>query len=345
MLTTVLLLLTAAYSGWAIGANDTANCIGTVVGGGIMRYRTAVILVAVFIVLGASLQGHYVMQTVGKGIIITSPEAYAAVNCCPAPPEIDSHFPGGCLSDLAIFVALFSAATFVTLATYFKLPVSTSQAIVGGVAGTGLAVVGWQPTYFKLAVCVRIVGSWILCPVLTLILAFLIYMTLLWFLRRARTHVVWNRVLRVSAIAAAAYSAYSLGANDVGNAIGVLLNRYPDKVALLALVGGIVLAIGGLTYGKGVVETVGKSITPLDMAGAFSAQLSGAFGIHLFSMLGIPVSTSQAVVGAVIGVGLVKGARSVSKKTIGQIAVGWVLAPSCAALFSVILYRLLGFIL
>jgi PiT family inorganic phosphate transporter len=153
------------------------------------------------------------------------------------------------------------------------------------------------------------------------------------------------RVLAVLVVVAAAYVSYSLGANDVGNAIGPLLNRFPKHGIYLALLGGVAMAVGALTFGQRVTDTVGKSITPLDMGGAFAAQASAAVGVHLFSMLGIPVSTSQAVVGAVIGVGLTKGAQAVSGKKILEIAAGWVLAPACAALFSCLLYRVLNSIL
>jgi len=143
-------------------------------------------------------------------------------------------------------------------------------------------------------------------------------------------------------IVSAAYVSYSLGANDVGNAIGPLLSKYPDKGPYLAILGGVAMAVGALTFGERVTNTVGKSITPLDYSGALAAQLSAGFGVHVFSMLGIPVSTSQAVVGAVIGVGLTKGAQAVSTKKIGTIFVGWIAAPACAAIFAAVVYRLLA---
>ena len=101
------------------------------------------------------------------------------------------------------------------------------------------------------------------------------------------------------------------------------------------------MGVGALTYGRKVTSTVGKNITPLDLPGAFSAQFAAAAGVHLFSILGIPVSTSQAIVGAVIGVGLAKGLQAVSRRKIGIIVAGWVLAPACAALFAALLYRIL----
>jgi PiT family inorganic phosphate transporter len=174
-----------------------------------------------------------------------------------------------------------------------------------------------------------------------MVLAFILYTLLGYFLKRTSS-IVWSRVMAGMVVCSSAYVSYSLGANDVGNAIGPLLAKYPDKGLWLALLGGVAMAAGAFTFGSRVTDTVGKSITPLDYGGALSAQFSAAFGVHLFSMAGIPVSTSQAVVGGVIGVGLTKGMRSVSTKKISTIFTGWVVTPVCAALFAAMVYRLVA---
>jgi PiT family inorganic phosphate transporter len=209
------------------------------------------------------------------------------------------------------------------------------------VAGAGLGIVGFQANYFKLNILVKIFACWVISPILTMMLAFCLYSGITYVLKGTRAIYIWNRLLVFLAIGSGAYVAYSLGANDVGNAIGPLFNKYPDKGLYLALLGGVAMGTGALTYGRKVTNTVGKSITPLDLPGAFSAQFAAAFGVHIFSILGIPVSTSQAVVGAVIGVGLTKGARAVSRNKITTIVVGWILAPTCAAVFAGVLYRIL----
>lgn len=344
ILLVAVLLAAAFYVGWNIGANDAANCIGTTVGARIISYRKAAILMSVFVILGGTLQGHHVMKTVGKGIVITEPAVYEQHNAAPVPEEFIELFPDNRLPDLAILVALISAGFFVTLATFTSTPVSTSQAIVGGVAGVGLGIVGAQASFFKLGVLLKILGAWVISPILTMILAFLMYLLLGRALRRARA-MFWSNVMGIAVLISAAYVSYSLGANDVGNAIGPLLNRFPDKGPHLAVLGGIAMAVGALTFGQRVTDTVGKSITPLDYTGALSAQLSAAFGVHLFSMMGIPVSTSQAVVGGVIGVGLTKGAQAVSTRKISTIFVGWILTPTCAAIFAAVMYRLLDYLL
>jgi len=311
------LLGASAYVGWNIGANDTANCIGTTVGCGLLSFKRAVILVAVFVILGAMLQGHHVMHTIGKGIVKTD------------------------LNYLSVCVALICSGFFVTLATFFRIPTSTSQAIVGGVLGIGLAV-GAEVDFSKL---ILIAESWILCPLLVMGLAFGLMLLTRFVLGGFNTSSpITQHVFGLLAILSACYVAYSMGANNAGNAVGPVanLNIFPPR--LLLFIGGVSIAVGAVSYGRKVADTVGKGITPLDIPSAFVAQISSAFGMHLFSMLGIPVSTSSAIVGAVVGVGLVKGARAISKKTILTILTGWVLTPTLACLASYSLYSLLTLI-
>lgn len=341
ILVAVVLVVAGFYVGWNIGANDAANCIGTTVGAQIISYRKAVLIMATFVILGGVLQGHHVMKTVGKGIVISEAQVFEEYNEVPAGPEFRGHFPDDRLPDKAILVALLSAGFFVTLATFSSIPVSTSQAIVGGVAGVGLGIVGMNAAYFKLGVLLKIFGAWVISPVLTMVLAGTLYYLLGLFLRRASS-ILWSQVMAVAVVVSAAYVSYSLGANDVGNAIGPLLSKFPDHGLWLALLGGVAMALGAFTFGERVTHTVGKSITPLDYAGALSAQFAAAFGVHLFSMAGIPVSTSQAVVGGVIGVGLTKGMAAVSGKKIGTIFIGWVVTPTSAAVFAALVYRLVS---
>jgi inorganic phosphate transporter, PiT family len=308
----LLLLGAGAYVGWNIGANDTANCIGTSVGCGLISFKRAVILVAIFSTMGALLQGEGVMKTIGKGIVKQD------------------------LEYTAIFVALVCSGFFVTLATFFRIPTSTSQAIVGGVLGIGLAV-GAEINYSKL---LTIAESWVVCPLMVMALAYVLYFLLNLILKRIRisTLLVQN-ALGKAAILSSCYVAYSMGANNAGNAVGPIANLGIVNNKILLLIGGVSIAVGAATYGKKVADTVGKGITPLDIPGAFIAQMASAFGMHLFSMFGIPVSTSSAIVGAVVGVGLVKGAKSISKKTIATILIGWVLTPALAASTSFLMYK------
>ncbi len=304
------------YVGGNIGANDAANCIGPAVGARLMRYRTAIIMAAIFVVMGALLQGGEVMKTVGKGIVTE-----------PIPP-------------LGILAALLCGGLFVSLATFFKVPVSTSQSIVGAVAGVGLAG-NLNTDWSKI---VTIVECWVLCPILTMGLTYIIYrITLLWLARMRRSAKV-ERVLNWLVVITAAYAAYSLGANNLGNAIGPIasIGELPFDIRYLIVAGAISMAAGALLFGSGVAETVGKSIIPLDLKSAFAVQVSSAFGLHFFSMIGIPVSTSQTVIGALLGIGLVHGIKTVKRRKIMEVVIGWVVAPTCSGLVAFGLYALLS---
>lgn len=311
MVEIALLFIAGAYVGWNIGANDAANCIGTSVGSGLITYRRGILLVAVFVMVGALLQGQNVMKTIGKGIVTEQ------------------------LPLASVFSALLSAGFFVTLATWFKLPVSTSQAIVGGVAGVGFSA-GMDVNLAKLLTIVQI---WIVCPFLTGLLAVLIYKFLSIPIRKIQRPELWDRMVGVLLVGSAAYVAFSLGSNDVGNSVGPIANLGFSS-RWLAVLGGAALAVGALTFGHRVTQTVGSGITTLDPLSASSAQLAAALGVHFFSILGIPVSTSQSVVGAVVGVGLVHGVRAVERKRVLEILVGWVATPTVAGLFAFGLNRL-----
>ncbi len=283
-----------------------------------ISFKNAVILVALFSILGAVLQGEHVMKTIGTGIVSAE------------------------LNYRAILVSMLCSGFLVTLATFFRIPVSTSQAIVGGVIGIGLAV-GAEVNYSKIA---TIAGSWVFCPILVMGLSYVLSHAMGYILRRLQygAMLVQNAIGWL-AIFSACYVAYSMGANNAGNAVGPIANLGIVPTKMLLLIGGVSIAIGAATYGRKVADTVGKGITPLDIPGAFVAQISSAFGMHLFSMLGIPVSTSSAIVGAVVGVGLVKGANAIRRKTIIVIMAGWVFTPILAGVSSFVLYRLMNLFL
>lgn len=307
------MFIAGSYVGWNIGANDAANCIGTSVGSGLISYRKGILLVAVFVVVGALLQGQNVMKTIGKGIVTEQ------------------------LPVAAVLAALLSAGFFVTMATWFKLPVSTSQAIVGGVAGVGFSA-GLGVDVGKLLIIAQV---WVICPFLTGLLAMVLHKLLSIPVRKIQRPELWDKVVGMLLVGSAAYVAFSLGSNDVGNSVGPIANL-GFSPRWLALLGGMALAMGALTFGHRVTETVGSGITTLDPLSASAAQLAAALGVHFFSMVGIPVSTSQSVVGAVVGVGLVHGVKAIERRRVLEILGGWLATPTVAGCFSFGLYRLVS---
>lgn len=300
------------YVGWSIGSNNTANCIGTTLGCGLISFRMAAFLVAAFATVGALLQGGQVMETIGSGIVRSA------------------------LHPAALLVALLCSGFFITLATFFKIPTSASQAVVGAIAGIGFAT----GSAVNVHTMVIILESWIFCPVLVLVLAFILMYLMRSFLRSyGKKSLLFQQVFGWLTILSACYMAYSLGADNAGNAVGLVNRLGVFNSRVLLLLGGLSIAFGALTYGKKVSDTVGKGITSLDVPGAFIAQVSSAFGVHFFSMLGMPVSTSTAIVSAVVGTGLVKGGRNISKKTIFTIITGWILTPALTLTFSFLMYK------
>jgi PiT family inorganic phosphate transporter len=313
MLELSLLLLASFYLGWNIGANDSANCAGTAIGSRLISYRRGMALVAAFALIGGVVGSAKVVETVGKGIV-----------AAPLPWQ-------------ALLVAMGSAGACVTLATIFKLPVSTSQAIVGGLIGTGLAA----GAEVNLSVIIKIVGVWVASPAIALALAFSIYQLFALLLRSIRRSGFISDLLNWLTLASAGYAAFSLGANNIGNAIGPLANLGLHS-GWITLLGGLALASGALTYGHRVTETVASGVVSLDPLSAFATQAAIAFVAHGFAFAGIPISTSQAIVGALAGIGLVKGVRTVSYEMLLTIGIGWVATPALAGLVALGLWKLIA---
>jgi len=120
----------------------------------------------------------------------------------------------------------------------------------------------------------------------------------------------------------------------VANVTGVYVGCGLIPPFMATLLGGVAIALGAITYGRGVMMTIGKKIIPLDEFSAFIALFSEAITMHIFTQVGVPVSTSHAIVGSVIGIGLIKNYRTINKRMVTSIAIGWVTTPFAAAILS-----------
>lgn len=303
-------LLSGVFLGWSLGANDTANVFGTGVTTGIVRYRTAILLTAVFVTLGALLEGPKCMGTVG----------YL------------SH-----LLPMDAFYCTLASAIIMTILTYLAIPASASQAIIGAVIGAGLISISADfAKLYKIVVCwvITPIGALFAGYVLHRILGFLLAMTVTSLTRR-------NSFYYIGILVTGSYGAYSLGANAVANVTGVYVGSGMLSPDMASLIGGLSIASGVLTYSKKVMMTVGKGIVPLDPFSALVAVLAEAITLHVFTQIGVPVSSAQAIVGAVVGVGLVGDIQTVSGKMLMKIALGWVLTPVAAGVLTYAFIRLL----
>jgi PiT family inorganic phosphate transporter len=343
MISIVLLaaLVAAFFVGWNIGSNDTANTMGTAVGGGVLRYRRAIMLMILFVILGAVLEGFHVMKTIGKDVVVPAENA----------PLTEAGEPVSPFQQLPLMavVALIGAGLYVLIATTLGLPVSTSQSIVGGVIGVGLLLSYLQPQGVGAVIQFGKIGTivicWMLTPLGAAFFAYVIHRFAGHLMGRVKNVLLVTKIFSALVIITCAYAAYALGANDVGNSTGVIYAAFGEgtgvgemrTMQLIGLFGGVAMAVGALTYSRRVMRTVGTSITALDAMSAFAAQFGAALTVHLFTQFGIPVSTSQAIVGGVIGAGLVKGVLAVNKRKIGEIGIAWILTPLTAALFSFML--------
>jgi len=324
-------ILSGLFLGWSLGANDAANIFGTAVKTKMVSFRKAAILASIFVVIGSVVSGKGTSLTLVK---------LGSINAI-----------GG-----AFTVALCAGIT-VAWMTKLGLPVSTTQAIIGGIIGwnlfTGSLIEGKELK--------NIILSWFSSPLLTAIFSFLLFKFLRYFFSKAKLHLLTvDNILREGLIFAGIIGAYTLGANNIANVIGIFIPNFPLREIfigrffsiksdeILLFLGGLSIALGIITYSRRVIDTVGSDIFKLSPLSAFVVVLSESLVLFLFSsktisnILGfchlpkiplVPVSSSHCVVGGVIGIGLAKGVKGMNIKTISKIVFGWVFSP----LFTMIL--------
>ncbi len=332
-MTTILFFLSSGlFLGWSLGANDAANVFGTAVSTKMVKFKTAAVICASFLMTGAVVSGAGASHTLGKL---------------------------GSVNELAgAFVVAFSAAITVFFMTKLKLPVSTSQSIVG-------AIIGWNvfaglPTDQK--VLTKIVSTWVFCPVLAAIFSVIIYFSFKLFLQKSKIHLIrLDSLTRWGLLIVGAFGSYSLGANNIANVMGVFVPTSPFKnydfyglfsitgTQQLFFIGSVAIAIGVFTYSKKVMETVGNSIFKLSPIDALAVVLSSSLVLFVFASKGlklflesmslpsfplVPVSSSQAVVGAIIGIVIAKGSKNMNYGILGKISVGWISTPLISGVVS-----------
>ena len=326
-----LYLTSGLFLGWSLGANDAANIFGTAVGSKMIRFRTAALVASIFVIIGATLQGGGTTQTLSQlGTVNTLPGA---------------------------FTVALAAAIVVFLMTKALLPVSTTQAIVG-------AIIGWNlftGNSTDVKTLTTILTTWVVSPVLGALFSALFYILLRALLKKLQLHlIVLDVFIKWALIIVGAFGAYSLGANNIANVMGVFAASAPDVVIdmglfrldglqLLFLLGGIAIALGIITYSKGLMMQVGSGIMALSAEAAIVAVFSQAVVLFIFSSTAfseflqgiglppvplVPVSSTQVIVGSIIGIGMIKGVNEIKFKTIKGIVSGWVLTPIAAGFLS-----------
>jgi inorganic phosphate transporter, PiT family len=328
----ILFFLTSGlFLGWSLGANDASHIFGSAVGSKMVSFRKAAVIASVFFILGAVVQGSGTSDTLGK---------LGSVNAI-----------GGS------FTVALAAAITIYMMTKFGLPISTTQAIVG-------AIIGWN--FFTgnrtdSSTLSKILLAWLEGPIIGAIFAILLYMLVKRFKTRVKIHIIrFESLVKSGLIAVGAFGSYSLGANNIANVMGVFLPAFHlkdlDLVIFslnsnqqLFLLGGLAIATGIITYSWKVMHTIGSNILELSAEAALVVVLAQAMVLFIFSSSGlsnffvklglppipmVPVSSSQVIVGCILGIGLYKGARNINFRVLGEIGTAWIVSPLSSGLLS-----------
>ncbi|MCX8064074.1 MAG: anion permease [Candidatus Hydrogenedentes bacterium] len=293
-----LMLLSTLSLGITLGANDAGNVFGAAVATRFIKYRTAVILIFIFVLIGSILQG-------GKGIDTLRAVTNQNVNT-------------------SVLVGLVVAGVGIIF-TFLGQPISLSQSVVGGLLGLGLS----QKT-LDIGIIEKIVLSWITAPLGACMCALILYKFFNAIFSNLSIGILQRElIIKVGLIIAGVIGAYALGANNVANTVGMFAGVWSETSTIeLTFLGGASIGIGALLFSRSVMMNIGEGIVALDGFSAFVSVVSSGVTVYIFSIIGVPVSTTHTIVGAVVGVGIHHGFHTLKFKTIREILLSWVFAPA-----------------
>jgi len=323
----VLLLLTLALSlGYAYtnGFHDTANAIATSVSTRALSPRVAVLMAAVANLIG-SLYSTEVAKTVGKGIVDVT---------------------GGVSLEL-VFAAVFGAVAWNLITWYFGIPSSSSHALVGGLVGAGLVEGGGGMVQWGQLVT-KVIIPMISSPIAGFIVAFFVMTGLMWLVRRWKPTRV-NRWFRSLQIVSAAWMAFAHGRNDSQNAMGVMTlallahGAIPtfDVPTWVIFIAAAAIAFGTYSGGWRIIHTLGSRVIRLTPLHGFAAETTAGLVIQVASSIGAPISTTQTITAAIMGVGSVQRKNAVRWGVARNIITAWVLTLPASAGVAAGVYLLL----
>jgi PiT family inorganic phosphate transporter len=305
------------------GFHDAANSIATVVSTRVLSPGKAVIWAAFFNFVAAFTFGTAVAKTVGSGMVDVKIVTFAV-----------------------IFAGLLGAILWDLITWYYGLPTSSSHALIGGYAGAAVAKAGFSAI---------IVSGWtktilfiFLSPLIGLVLGFGIMTANMWIFRWMPPSRVDRLFRKLQLVSAAAFSLMH-GANDAQKTMGIIAGvlfaaQYIDHFYIpfwVVLSAHAAIALGTLAGGWRIIHTMGSKITKLQPVGGFAAETSAAISILIATQTGVPVSTTHAITGAIVGVGAVRRLSAVRWGVAGQIVWAWVLTIPAAFLIAMAAYTLL----
>ncbi len=320
----VMLVVLALLFDFMNGFHDAANSIATVVSTGVLRPTQAVAFAAFFNVVAIFFFQLKVAATVGKGIV--------------DPGVVDQY---------VIFGALVGAIAWNAITWFYGIPSSSSHALIGGIVGAAVAKAGTGP--LVLGGVFKTVAFIFISPFLGFLLGSLLVVVVAWACRRTSPMRVDNLFRRLQLVSAGLYS-LGHGGNDAQKTIGIIwmllitagITTTAEARPPAWVVWGCYIAIGlGTLFGGWrIVKTMGQRITKLKPVGGFCAETGGAMTLFLASSMGIPVSTTHTITGAIFGVGSVRNASAVRWGLAGHIVMAWIITIPVTAFIAAVFYGL-----
>jgi PiT family inorganic phosphate transporter len=315
-----ILIAVALIFDYINGFHDAANSIATVVSTRVLTPGKAVMWAAFFNFIAAFTFGTAVAKTVGSGLVDINIVSFAV-----------------------IFAGLTGAIVWDLVTWYYGLPTSSSHALIGGYAGAAVTKAGWGAI---------IISGWtktlifiVLAPLIGMSLGFLIMAATLWTFRGFSPGRVDRWFRRLQLVSAAAYS-LGHGGNDAQKTMGIIAGAlfaggYISNFRIdlwVVLSAHAAIALGTLSGGWRIIHTMGSKITKLQPVGGFAAETAGAISLFTATNLGIPVSTTHTITGAIIGVGSIKRLSAVRWGVAGRIVWAWILTIPASALIAALTY-------
>lgn len=317
-----LLVVVALLFDFMNGFHDAANSIALMVSTRLLTPQAAVVWAAFFNFIAFMFFGLHVADTVGKGII---------------DPNI--------VNNAVIFGALGGAISWNVITWWFGIPSSSSHALIGGLLGAGIAEAGLKGVIFGSKLATAALGI-IFSPLFGMLLALIFSVSILWLFEKTAPYKTENRFNKLQFISSSLFS-LGHGGNDAQKTMGIITvllfaNGYlqgdfhvPFWVVISC---HVAMGLGTLFGGWRIVRTMGMGITRIRPSGAFAAQTSGSIALFLATSLGIPVSTTHTITGAIVGVGMSRRMSAVRWGLAGRIVWAWVLTIPCSGLIAAATY-------
>ncbi len=317
----VLVALAIAFD-FMNGFHDAANSIATVVSTGVLKPGHAVVFAAFFNFVAIFIFHLSVAATVGKGIV--------------QPGVVDTH---------VVFGALIGAISWNVITWYYGIPSSSSHALIGGIVGAVMAKSG--ASVLVAGGILKTVAFIFISPLLGFMLGSLMMVAVAWIFRRTRPSRVDKWFRRLQLVSAGAYS-LGHGGNDAQKTIGIIWmlliatgytaasDTSPPLWTIVSCY--VAIALGTMFGGWRIVKTMGQKITKLKPVGGFCAETGGALTLFIATALGIPVSTTHTITGAIVGVGSTQRASAVRWGVAGNIVWAWILTIPASAFVAAVAY-------